>query len=92
MTNKKIIAIIQAFVDGKKIEFKRRRENENENEWENCIHPIWNFYTFDYRIKPVEYWVNIYDWGTGELHETKEKADNMTLNGRIKCIHLAEVF
>ena len=49
MSNKEIIAVVQAKEDGAKIQLKLH----DEQEWSNCVEePRWNFYKTDYRIKP----------------------------------------
>lgn len=45
---KKAIEVMQAFVDGKKIEFRC----DDLSEWEEVIEPFWCFGKCDYRIKP----------------------------------------
>lgn len=41
-----MIAVMQAYADGKKIEFL------NMGEWIDCSHPSWNWVNCTYRIKP----------------------------------------
>lgn len=45
---KQSIAIMQAYADGKHIEFF----DKTNNEWVEIIHPLWNWHENDYRIKP----------------------------------------
>lgn len=52
MTTKEKIAIMQAYLDGKKIQIATR----GEEDWEdyNIVEPIWDWDSCKYRIKPVE--------------------------------------
>lgn len=48
METKKMISVMQAFSEGKQIEFCRK----DGSEWCRCIGPVWNWRDFDYRVKP----------------------------------------
>lgn len=48
-TTQEKIAIMQAFVDGKEIEFKTKNR---EVSWSISYDPKWDWIDFDYRIKP----------------------------------------
>jgi len=48
MTTQEKISALQAFLDGKLIQFKYK----SNIEWFNCSTPVWNFEDNDYRIKP----------------------------------------
>lgn len=52
MTTAEKIAVMQAFEDGKQIEF--RRSFNNNNVWIDCGGPVWNWDIYEYRIKPEE--------------------------------------
>lgn len=41
--------------------------------------------------KPREFWVNEYEWGYSDLHDSKEEADGHSTEERIRCIHVREV-
>ena len=41
------IAVMQAFKDGKKIEWY----NDVEEVWKDTLGPLWNWYSYDYRVK-----------------------------------------
>lgn len=45
---KELIAVMQAYVDGKKIEIF----DESADEWIDLEYPVWNWYNNVYRIKP----------------------------------------
>lgn len=40
------ISVMQAFADGKEVEYK-----ENDGEWVSVDEPLWNWNTYDYRVK-----------------------------------------
>lgn len=46
-TIEEMIAVMQAYADGKKIEALSTRSNK----WKYCPHPIWEWNYIDYRIK-----------------------------------------
>lgn len=49
MTIDEKIEILQAYKDGKEIEAKTKRQDENS--WVKVEEPIWNFSSYDYRVK-----------------------------------------
>ena len=58
---KKAIEIMQAYVDGKEIEYRYR----GSTDWLSCaaIGPVWGFNKTDYRVKPepLEVWHAVSD-------------------------------
>lgn len=48
MTTKEMIEVMQAYVDGKSIEFRVH----NEGTWFDVQNPMWDWNLKDYRIKP----------------------------------------
>lgn len=48
MTTDEILAVLQAFKEGKKIEAKCKPNGL----WKETSIPLWNFADFDYRVKP----------------------------------------
>lgn len=77
-TTANLIKIMQAYMDGKEIQFY------TGSEWEDILFPAWNFEEVEYRIKPkpAEVW-SIYNrngirWGT---YDSKEAAE-VVLNYR----------
>lgn len=69
------IAVMQAYVDGKEIEFRHLREGKFF-ELKDPSSPSWDFHTFEYRIKPSPkvIWVNEYPDDAIGVHATQEKA------------------
>lgn len=50
-TTQEKIKVMQAFVDGKEIEFRNYRKSD----WVISADPIWNWIDNDYRVKKTEY-------------------------------------
>lgn len=50
MTTAEMIAVMKAYDEGKKIQFKENHEVE----WHDCNTPLWDWACFDYRVKPEE--------------------------------------
>ena len=88
------IAVMQAFEDGKNIEFKLREKGN----WETCDLPNWNWMECDYRIaeeppKMVEKWLWIMrgsktEFITGSYYTDESKVS--AEHGGIKVIGKAE--
>lgn len=53
MTTERMIEVMQAYVDGDQIEYKEKEGVSEYHEWELLdIVPSWDWYKFDYRVKP----------------------------------------
>ena len=52
MTHDEMIAVIQAYKRGERIEFKHK--SIPDDEWTSVYEPLFNFTQFDYRVKPAE--------------------------------------
>lgn len=92
MTNKEIIAVVQAAERGEVIEFRKRKRTMDA--WFIASPPLWEFGECDYRVKPrpLEGWLNEYPTGgTSALYPTKEIADAKADHDRIRCVHVREV-
>lgn len=76
MTIDEIIAVLQAFKDGKAIQFAVRKSDPRK--WlELSIRDLaWNFASYEYRVKPEPrtIWVNEYPDGSGTVHHSDEVA------------------
>lgn len=93
-TTKEMIEVMQAFVDGKSVEYQMLgdevwHERRVEEQWDS----YWNWGDYDYRIKkmPRECWVNVYDGYFGNAWETKEEADEAAGKSRTDCLRVREV-
>lgn len=70
------IAVMQAFADGKEIQRERNGSNAG---FISDDRPQWDWYTYDYRVKPREpkvIYVNEYDSHEHIGHPSKELAVN----------------
>lgn len=61
------IAVMQAFLDGKKLQAK----TVGSNHWQDVTTPIWDWFGNDYRIKPEpkEVWVVSWNSWARERHQ-----------------------
>ena len=80
MTADEMIAVLEAWNDGKTIQFRP----SSVAAWVDCnLQPVWNFDLTQYRVKPEprEFWIcgdtNVYKYSTGPHC--------------CKCIHVREV-
>lgn len=73
-TTAEMIAVMQAFERGEKIEIR----DVDEESWGNLVvAPSWNWRHYDYRIKPREprvIWVNEYAGAGSAYHDSEEFA------------------
>ena len=70
MTPKEIINVVQAFEEGREIEFLRKHTH---NDWGTLEKSYWNFDLYDYRVKKIEkelYQYLIYNQLTNAYHAT----------------------
>lgn len=85
---KAAIAVMQAYVDGKEIEFRMLDSSEK---WRVTAFPIWDWGNYEYRVKltPIEGWMNVYP---GSVFKTfKEARDRAPLSDEVKTIKVREV-
>ena len=73
---KELLPIIQAFADGRELQFRRTPKNCREAEiWSNdaALTPNYDFHDdYEYRIKPKELWVMVYNNCFSSSYETEE--------------------
>ena len=50
-TTKEYLEVMEAFIDGKEIEFK---QDSYKGIWKQTATPVWDFVNYEYRIKPSE--------------------------------------
>lgn len=97
MTTQEKIAVMQAAVDGKKIEY--RWQDDLNGDWIEITGStkfvVWNWEAFIFRVKPEpsEFWINVYADRTLPIHlyETKEKALLGSRSNKLKTIRVREV-
>ena len=91
MTHDEMIAVIQHHKNGGKIEVRYR----GGRIWEADENPLWNFYCFDYRIKPepVEMWAVEWESGNITYYLSKKSAeeDFKEMSGTVRMFKLKEV-
>ena len=83
MTDREIVEVVQAHIDGKEIQAGHRPTNS----WHELLeaNPLWQFNDCDYRVKPEprSIWVNAYKFDSKELDPFLTEAE--ALEG--KCPH-----
>ena len=98
MDTKQVIAVMQAYVDGKEIQVRERFTHKREDAgWADMIPhiPRWDWNSCEYRVKPQvhEYWLNVYPKGVNKLFivsaPTREDADKNSTTARIACIKIS---
>ncbi len=76
MTPKEIIDVVQAFEEGKEIEY---REKNSKIPWKVASTPCWNFHNYNYQVKQKEkelYQYLIYDKPSNIYHTTSRFYEN----------------
>ena len=78
MNHQDKINIMQAFVDGRAIQSRKK----NEGDWGDNCDPNWNWDKAEFRIKPEPktIWVNEYEDGSLRGHNTEQCADRYCRN------------
>lgn len=91
-----MIAVMQAFKEGKKIEYHAIAIPNKK--WQKAARPSWDWSNFDYRItrEPKEIWVNEYHhsgaWLGGGAYSKKEHAESLAAEDAVrKAVHYREV-
>ena len=90
-----MIAVMQAAKEGKEIQFRDRCNRGTDDNWVDAPSPIWNWATFDYRVKPEprRVWVNQYPSGAlaDRNWRTQSEAEHAAMNSGTKQIEFVEV-
>ena len=88
-----MIAVLQAAKEGKTIQYGARRNRGTDKNWGDASNPIWDWATYDYRVKPEprRIWVNMYDDHRGFAHPSREQANARAGNHRDECVEFVEV-
>lgn len=74
MELQEMVRVIEAFSNGKAIELKSKKNQE----WSDCTDPIWDFSSFDYRIK--------YQPTREEITENWVKDNNIIKGSKVRVI------
>ena len=75
MTDQEKIAVMQAYIDGARIECQF-----DKGDWQDIEPPLWNWGLAEYRVlkKPLEVFINVYPNGVGQLaYETYDSAKDL---------------
>lgn len=94
MNSQEIIEVVQAWADGKQIQFCYKANPGNWHDVSSA--PAWNFKACDYRIKPepripIEVWGNIYPDGVRYFHYSLQAAKESNTSGMARTVHFREV-
>ena len=99
MKTEEKIKVMQAFVDGKAVQFRKAMHNLN-SEWEDfdsCIEPSWEWGSLDWRIKPQPKIIYVNEYSDGKhMAFDKKRAAHPTpalhsqLRSQIPYIELTE--
>lgn len=93
MTHDEMIAVIEHHKKGGKVQCSKRTLVRPE--WFDAPGPTWNFYEYDYRIKPepVERWAVETSAGHLLFYRSKVDADNTlnNLHGAVRVLKMREV-
>lgn len=94
MTTKELIEVMQAYEDGKCIEYRLKNPKEDEP-WVLISTPSWDWTTFNYRIKPKESYRPYKDAAEFLDHlatECKSTGDSIIPGVWLKNLHTGKVF
>lgn len=90
---KELLPVMQAFADGKEIEYKYKTKKDD---WNAIADPNW-MDDYDYRVKPVlrEYWIILYPSGLPyNTYETENFAlkalDRLAPINAMSMVHVVE--
>lgn len=88
---KKAIEVMQAFVDGKVVEY--RWAAHTTEPWETATSPSWSWGQVEYRIKPQpkEIWVNEYTTGEAYNYDSPSDAAKALDATEGRTVHYREV-
>lgn len=89
MTTEEKIAVMQAEVDGKKIELR----NKKGGDWVITDQPLeWDWWTYDYRVakEPREHYCNEYENRIGYVYRTAGEAVINQTSGAIRVVRFVE--
>jgi len=93
MDTKEKIKVMQAYLEGKTIQFRLWKEDDF-TDWGSDAEPQWNWGAVEYRVKPepLELWVNIYDNGAVLTYKSEEEArGNVGTKIDRVAVHMREV-
>ena len=89
-----MIAVMQAFKEGKAIQSRLRAHRDVDEFWSYAPAPSWNWTVFDYRAKPElrRVWLNIREDVMPSVYTSRSQADlHAARDGRTECVEFVEV-
>ena len=90
-----MIAVLTAAKEGKTIQSRRRAYRDIDGYWSDLIKSIWDWSTYDYRVKPEELrrvWLNIREDVMPSVYTSRSQADlHAARDGRTECVEFVEV-
>ena len=92
-----IIAVMQAAKEGKAIQRRHHYLQDADVHWEDTPKPVWNWTSFDYRVKPAEprkVWLNVYptmNCRSSVCYDSREEAANCARHDITEQVEFVEV-
>ena len=92
-----MIAVLQAAKEGKAIQYRARGNRGTDENWGDAPRPIWNWATYDYRVKPAEprrVWLNFYptmNCRSSVCYNNREEAASFARHDITEQIEFVEV-
>lgn len=90
-----MVTVMQAFKEGKAIQYWARCNRSTDENWGDAPNPIWNWASYDYRVKPEprRVWVNMYGSHStvGYAFYSRQTADAHAGVERVECVEFVEV-
>ena len=91
-----MIAVLQAAKEGKAIQYWARCNRGTDENWGDAPNPIWNWATYDYRVKPEprRIWLNWYPTKkcrSSVCYDSREEAASFAIHDIAEQVEFAEV-
>ena len=92
-----MIAVLTAFKEGKEIQYRARGNRGTDENWGDAPSPIWNWATYDYRVKPAEprrVWMIMYPTMGGRsyvCYNSREEAAKFACFDASQQVEIVEV-
>ena len=92
-----MIAVMQAAKEGKAIQRRRRNHSAIDENWRDAPEQRWDWFTFDYRVKPAEprrVWLNWYPTKkcrSSVCYDSREEAASFAIHDIAEQVEFVEV-
>ena len=92
-----MISVLQAAKEGKAIQRRHRHLRGNDENWRDAPEQRWDWFTFDYRVKPAEprrVWLNWYptmNCRSLVCYDSREEAASLARHDITEQIEFVEV-